>query len=244
MNIDTANPYAIQMGFRLSQRDVPDALLPTDNDLGIPLLDSRFQAGFLYLPFTRWGEIARSRMMPGTYHFYTDDYKYEALWKDPSNVINSRCRAIVEPNFSINDQMPVAVALWQIYCKRWLARYWQSYGVEIFVDLNVPPTYAELNLYGVPRGWRAYCTRGLNMDEDIVVRDYEIALSHTGGKPLFVVYGGGKPIYSLCKNNGWLWLPENIQVKGGRRWVLEAVEEVEVLLRQEEQSAALEARSK
>lgn len=141
---------------------IPDVIFPTDNEWGVPLLDLNMQAIMLNIPITKWGTIGRHGKMAGTYHFYTDDYKFTALWGNPWPVISSSCVSVVEPNFSTHEQMPKAVALWDIYRKRWLARFWQSYGVRIFVDLNVEPHLMELNMLGVPHGWMAYATRWLD----------------------------------------------------------------------------------
>lgn len=144
----------------LTRRDVPDALFATDNALGIPLLDVGLQATYVHLPVRTWGSVKRNQVMRGTWHFYTDDYRFEALWTDPSGVVNSECNAAVEPNFSTSEQMPEVVGWYQIYRKRWLARYWQSHGIPVFVDLNVAPRFYYANLLGVPRGWRSWMTRG------------------------------------------------------------------------------------
>lgn len=199
----------------LTRLDVPDALWATDNDWGIPTLDLRKQADALDLPITRWGSISRhNARMPGTWHFYTDDYKFDALWDDPTPVVNSGCVNVIEPNFSTGQQMARAVALWGVFRKRWLARWWQSQGVRIFVDLNVEPQFHDLNLLGVPTGWRSYATRG---DLDLIEQDYAVACEHAGTDDLlFVVYGGPKALKTLCVERGWIWLPEDAQVKEGR----------------------------
>jgi len=139
------------------------------------------------------------------------------LWADPSKLINSRCAAIVELNASTNDQMPAAVGLWGIYRKRWLARYCQSCGIKVFVDLNVADKFREHNMLGVPQGWKAYATRALNRQLDLVVCRYEQAKAHAGCEPVFVTYGGGKESEAFCKGRGWVWIPENMHVKDGRR---------------------------
>jgi len=197
---------------------VPDAIFATDNEWHIPLLRDDLQGDALTLPLTKWGDGGRARQMPGTYHFYTDDYKFNALWEDPRNLINSRCAAIIEPNFSTNEHMPLAVVLYGVYRKRWLARYVQNYGIRVWVDLNVAATEAvrRVNLLGVPRGWRCYATRGLEMYEHYLEEEYAIAEAHAGGRPEFIVYGGGKTVAAHCRARGWLWLPENMRVKEGK----------------------------
>jgi len=209
---------------RIYQRwDVPDALWPSDNDYGVPLLDANMQAAAFDQPCETWGVSDRKARMNGTWAFYTEDYRYEALWTDPSPVVNTGCVNAIEPNFSCYSNMPVAVALWQIYRKRWIARWWQSVGIRIIVDLNVAPVHYELNRLGIPSGWRAFATRGYGNRLDECHAEYQQACSIAGEgvTPLFVVYGGGQSVKDECKRNGWLWVPEaqdrrkNNKITGG-----------------------------
>ncbi len=190
---------------------MPDALFPTDNDWGVPLLDVRLQGTAVIAPVQPWGQGAgaRSRTNPGMWHFYTEDCRFQALWDDPSPVVNSGCGAIVEPNFSLYIEMAPAIALYRTYQKRWLARFWQGFGIKVFVDLNVAENHAELNLLGVPQGWRAWATRGYVDRLDATVREWERAVAHAGTEDiLFFVYGGGKAVKGLCQERGWTWLME------------------------------------
>jgi len=200
----------------LTRRDVPDAVWPSDNDWGVPLLDINLQASALDLPFETWGASERKRRMPGTWHFYTEDYRYEALWRDPSPILNTQCVNIVEPNWSCYIQMPPAVALWQIYRKRWMARWWQSYGVRVFADLNVAEVHYSLNLLGIPKGWKAWATRGYTERMSSTEKEYQMAVEHAGTPSiLFVVYGGGKQVKQMCQSNGWLYFGEQEDNKNG-----------------------------
>ena len=70
-------------------------------------------------------------------HFYVDDYRFDAIWKDPAKVLKSGVKALVEPNCSLYDTTPIAYGLHQIYKKRWIARYFQECGILIYADLNV-----------------------------------------------------------------------------------------------------------
>ena len=201
-----------------SRSDVPDAIFASDNEWEVPLLDIRKQAQFVDAPIVRWGTGSRAyRHNGGTCMFYTDDYRFTALWTDPSPVVNAQFVNVVEPNFSIYRNMPRCGALWQVFRKRWLARYWQDMGMRLFVDLNVPPWAQEFNFLGVPQGWRAYMTRGATDLPDETVTEYEIARTHAGTDDLlFVVYGGGKQIKALCQARGWVWVPEVTDTRKGR----------------------------
>lgn len=190
---------------------VPDASFATDNEWGVPLLDLALQARTLDNPVTKWGTVKRGAAMRGTYHFYTDDYKFEALWKDPSPVVNSGCASVVEPNFSTGEQMPLAVGLWGVFRKRWLARWWQTFGVRVFVDLNVEPHLNAINMLGVPQGWGAYATRWLDKyGVGDVEEQYRIAQERSGVEaPLFVVFGGRAAAERACLDHGWVWVREH-----------------------------------
>lgn len=207
----------VQEEGRLTRWDVPDALWPTNNEWGIPTLDLRWQADAVDAPVLIWGAMARTSKNRGTYAFYTEDARFEALWDDPTPIVNSGCINAVEPNFSTAQQMPRALALYQIYRKRVLARWWQSKGVRIFVDMNVAPSCYDLNMLGVPVGWRAYATRGYTQNMDETVQEYELACQRAETEDiLFLVYGGGKEIKQLCGTRGWVWIPEDMDRAKGR----------------------------
>lgn len=197
-----------------TQRDMPDALWPSDNEYGIPSIRLDLQADALDVPVVGWGTIRRSSPMPGTWHFYVDDYRFNALWKDGSPILNSGCVNVIEPNFSVVDQTPKALALYHTYRKRWLARLWQEWGkVRIFVDLNVGMAHAQTNLLGVPPGWRAYASRGYIDRIPETMALYDMAVAHAGTHDiLFVLYGGGDQCRQLAFNNGWYWIAEQRDV--------------------------------
>lgn len=194
---------------------VPDAVWPTDNEWGVPLLDIKLQADAVDQPFLAWGAKGSrlTKQHGGTYHFYTEDYRFEALWADPAPVVESGVITVVEPNFSVYENMPRAVTLWQIYRKRWIARFWQAHGLRVLVDLNVAESHADLNLLGVPDGWKAFCTRGYTERLDATDREFEIAQCKAGDvTPFFVVYGGGRAVKTHCQERGWLWIMEQRDV--------------------------------
>lgn len=203
---------------RPAAASVPNALWPTDNAWGVPLLDLAMQADAVEAPVTVWGTQGQTRKMGGTWVFYAPDESFDALWLNPAKVLPSGAPCIVEPNWSTTDQAPFAVALWGIYRRRWLARYWQSQGRRVFVDLNVhhdllaphPATAGAIPaLLGVPKRWKAYATRAHGNRPEMLESEHAVALSHAETDSiLFLVYGGGKRVEELAKARGWAWVPE------------------------------------
>ena len=225
-NVTTADAEAAKDAEQLEVSVVLDSIWPSDNPWSVPALDPALQADQVPAPITTWGTIGACRPMPGTWHFYVHDHKFEPLWRRPHRVLYSRPAAVVEPNFSVTGQSPFALVLWHVYRKRWLARYWQSQGIRVFVDLNVDATYNEPseplgglrpNLLGVPLGWRAYASRAHANNPDALVREWEVAQTHSGVEaPLFLIVGGGRRVKQLAQDHGWVWVPEQLQrVHGG-----------------------------
>lgn len=191
-----------------------DVLYESDNIYEIPNLLLERQAGKVELPITPWG--ANSRLTKGvtTHHFYVDDYRFERLWKDPSALLASGCKAIVEPNCSLHDQTPIAWGLQLIYKKRWLARYLQECGIKVYADINVSHKFIEYNKMGIPKGYNAFFTRGLTGWMESLKLDLQVAREISGlEQPNLVVYGGGKDIQQFCRENGLLHLTDFINAK-------------------------------
>lgn len=173
---------------------VPNELFYSDNEWDIPVLDDTKQADCCEAPWIKWGVTARkNHMKSGTIHFYTDDYKFSGLWRNPEKLINTKVCTAVEVDYSTNDQTPRAVFFERLYKKRWLSRFWQKHGVLIVVNLNVNPRFAFDNLIGVPLGWGAYATRWNPDHPQAAQLEYDLACDHAQtDKILFITYGGGK----------------------------------------------------
>jgi hypothetical protein len=133
----------------------------------------------------------------------------------------SGCSTVVEPNFSLTDQTCLAQAIWHVFRKRWMGRYWQARGLKLLVDLNVDASLNQpvedlggrrVNLLGVPRGWSAYASRAHGNRPDQLEAEYEVAKDWSGiDHPLFLVVGGGHRVKSLARDNGWVWVPEQVE---------------------------------
>lgn len=194
--------------------DVKDELFPSDNEYKVPSLLKERQAGRLELPLTPWGANSRLSKDVATYHFYVDDYRFNKLFSDPSKLIASGCKNIVEPNCSLHDQTPIAFGLHLIYKKRWIARYCQECGMNVYVDLNVSHKFIEYNKLGIPKGYNAFATRGLDGWMESLKSDLEVAREISGLEtPNLLVYGGGKEIKSFCQKNNLLYVTDFINAK-------------------------------
>lgn len=181
-----------------------DLVFPHTDLYEIPQLDITKQGSFINLPVSAWGSVARRNRFRGTWHFYIEDEKFTALWKHPETLLNTKSIYAVEPNFSTHEQMQFPVALYRIYQKRWLARYWQEHEVGIFVDLNVSDYYQQLNLFGVPSGWRSYATRATDGRLDMLKKHVNTAQIHAGDKIKLLVYGGGKKVSNYCEKHDFV----------------------------------------
>jgi hypothetical protein len=185
----------------------------------IPQLDLEMQATEVIAPVTTWGVIGRGLPMHGTYCFYTDDYRFTAIWKDPGLVVRSGCKVATELNYSTFEDSEPEHVLRGIYRKRVISRYLQLNGIRILVDLDLNPNFvSDFGLIGVPKGWRAYCTRSHRLSQwTCIEQEYDVATEHAETEDiLFVVFGGGKKVRGLVEERGWVSVPEHIEVVRGR----------------------------
>lgn len=199
-----------------SELIIPDMLFPSDNDLEIPSLDLNMQAEHCTIPFLCFGEQKRTYNLlnSGTLHFYTDDYRFKSVYEHPEKILRHNPSEIVEPNFSLFNEMPISFGLQSIYKKRWLARVMQSKGIRVFVDLNVAQKFYQLNMIGVPRGWRAFATRGYSDRLNNLSFEYSIAKDWAEGKePLFVIYGGGEVCRRFAQQKGCIYVNPVVTTK-------------------------------
>ena len=187
-----------------------DRLYPSDNEYEIPLLriDRQPETGLL-MPFAPWGANARRRSHVGTIHFYVDDYRFNNIWLHPEKLIYTGCREVVEPNFSLFDTTPIAYGLQLLYKKRWIARWLQEFGINVWIDLHVSPKFRDLNKLGVPQGYNAFATRGVAECPHIILDELEVAKEISGSvTPNFLVYGGGAEVKEICRKHNLIYVEQ------------------------------------
>ena len=64
-------------------------------------------------------------------HFFTDDYQFERIWNNPDKYIPMlrKFKAVAAPDFSMSDDFPTAIKIYNAYRRAWLTRYFQEQGV-------------------------------------------------------------------------------------------------------------------
>lgn len=195
---------------------IPDCLFPSDNDLEIPSLRLDVQPKSCEIPFLCYGEQRRTKDMhgKGTLHFYCDDYRFNGIWNRPEKILAHNPANIVEPNFSLFNETPVAFGMQSIYKKRFIARAMQERGIGIYVDLNVANKFYALNMIGVPLGYSSFCTRGYSDRINSLEFEYRIAERIANGNQLtFVVYGGGDVVRKWCQQHRSVYVTPIIVIK-------------------------------
>lgn len=196
------------------QSMLSDCLYESNNIYDIPTLRLDMQAGKVILPLAPWGADSRLRKDISTYHFYVEDYRFEAIWKDPTKILISGVRALVEPNLSLFDTTPVAYGLQQIYKKRWIARYFQECGINVYADLNVSRKFQEYNKLGIPKGYNAFFTRGYADRISHLEEELEIAREISGLEtPNLIIYGGGAKVHEFCAEHNLVYVEQYMQAK-------------------------------
>lgn len=84
----------------------------------------------------------------------------------------------------------------------------------MYADLNVAQKFAEYNKMGIPKGYNAFFTRGLDGWMESLKSDLEVAREISGLQtPNLIVYGGGKEIKEFCQNNNLLYITDFINAK-------------------------------
>lgn len=87
-------------------------------------------------------------------HFYLDDYQFARVWDNPDRYLRilRNFRVVLQPDFSLYDDFPPAVNLFNHYRKQWLGAYWQLFGVRVIPTICwAEPESYEYCFEGVPR---------------------------------------------------------------------------------------------
>jgi hypothetical protein len=87
-----------------------------------------------------WHTARLEKAASMTVAFYTDDSRFECVWRKPGHYTDLFRRhavgALVEPDFSLWIDRPRVEQLWAIYKTRTLGRLWQDSGLSVMPNLS------------------------------------------------------------------------------------------------------------
>lgn len=125
----------------------------TEGKYHIPILEPYNYEPTEFIGFN-FAKSAKNKKDKGL-HFFIDDYQFERLWREPNAYLKllSEFHSIMTPDFSLYQDYPKAIQIYNHYRKHWLGAYWQSLGFKVI------PTIAwsdkdsfEWCFDGVPKG--------------------------------------------------------------------------------------------
>ena len=99
--------------------------------------------------------LTNERASGSVYGYWTEDSRFEATWNKPRTILDKIHRAdvaaMVEPDFSTYADDPLVFQMYSVYKARWVARYWQEFGVKVIPNLQWS-TFESLKwtLFGIP----------------------------------------------------------------------------------------------
>ena len=110
-------------------------------------------------------------------HFFMDDYKFEAMWKDPEPRIErlKKYKAVLTPDFSMYTEMPLSIKVYNTFRSRWCGAYLQTKGIKVIPTVS----WGEPNTFwfcfdGIPKGSIvAVSTIGVRKEKSLFMQGYE-----------------------------------------------------------------------
>ncbi len=128
-------------------------LYPGESGYGFPLVPRQDPPPVLPERFLPWPNRRRAGPADGL-HFFTDDYRFEPIWKEPARykLAMQRAACVLSPDFSLFADMPRALQIWQTYRSRWMVRALMAMGAVVIPSVT----------WGAPSSFD-FCFRGLHL---------------------------------------------------------------------------------
>lgn len=88
-------------------------------------------SGLEWIPFNH--ALSRKSLDGVGIHMFVDDYQLQRLWNTPTRYIEmlKKAACVCAPDFSMYQDTPVALNMYNHYRKHWLSAYWQRCGVHV-----------------------------------------------------------------------------------------------------------------
>lgn len=86
-------------------------------------------------------------------HFFINDYKFDRIWNNPKKYISvlSRFDFVIQPDFSLYYDFPMALQIYNKYRNHWLFAYYSVYGIDMIPNISpsIPYCY-DWSFLGYP----------------------------------------------------------------------------------------------
>lgn len=156
------------------------AAFESDNAFGFPPVP-QYTGQVELVPWVDFDcSVSASETVNKGLHFFDSDYKINRAWEYPSRYLSvlSRFRYVLQPDFSLYFDFPVALQIYNKYRNHWLAAYYSAHGVQIIpnISLSTPDNYCW-SFMGYPlNSVVAFsdigCSRN-NADKNILMQSYD-----------------------------------------------------------------------
>lgn len=179
--------------------NVDRAFFPARNAYGFPELDpvSEVVEYVEWLPFP---ERSKASLYGSSgIHFFCEDFTFESVWNQPTKYIHpvsysdnlKLFKYVIQPDFSLYYNFPVAVQIFNKYRNHWIAKYFAFHGVTIIPNINVStPECWDWSFLGYPQhsvvAWSDIGSYRDKSDRAILMASYEEMLKRL--EPLQVLY--------------------------------------------------------
>ncbi|MDY3947537.1 MAG: DUF4417 domain-containing protein [Ezakiella sp.] len=99
-------------------------------------------------------------------HFFIDDYQFERIWKSPLRYLDmlKDFKLVTSPDFSLYEDMPYAMQLWNLYRGLLVGALWSEYGLMVVPSVSWSSKLNDFGIYG--RGVVAVSSVGVLKDVD------------------------------------------------------------------------------
>lgn len=106
--------------------------------------------GLVWCPSTEYGTFVCRRNGIVYVTGNTEDFHFEGLFYDPAlntkKIMNVGITTAIMPNFSVNQEWPIATWIWSAYRSAYVGRYWQEAGLYVIPDIQYGGSDEALDL--------------------------------------------------------------------------------------------------
>lgn len=112
----------------------------------------------------------RTNRYDATVHFCIDDYQFERVWKKPQTYTKllRKFHSVITPDFSIYDDMPFPMRLWNLYRAFALGKYFQDEGINVIPNITAnDETFLKITAPYYPKNSTVFfSTVGITRDKE------------------------------------------------------------------------------